>query len=61
MQDLKFSYMNNGIRAMNPEISITPHIVESIFIRILCNEYWAESEADISSFIGRVDNPQLMT
>lgn len=61
MQDLNYSYMNDGICAMNPEVSITPHIVESIFIRIVWNEYWAESEANISSFIDRVRNPQLMT
>lgn len=58
MQDLKYSYMNDGIRALNPKVSIRPHIVESIFIRIVWNEYWAESEADISSFIDRVGNPQ---
>lgn len=57
MLDVKYSYIADGIRTLNPELSITPHIVESIFLHIVWNEYWGKPEDDIGFFVKRVGSP----
>lgn len=57
LKDLKYSYMADGIRTLNPELSMTPHIAESILTHIIWNDFSAVSDDVLGSAVDRVRKP----
>lgn len=54
LKDLKYSYIADGIRTLNPELSMTPHIAESILTHIMWNEFWAGSDDVVRTAVDHV-------
>ena len=59
-QQVVYSEMADGLRNLNPKVTITVHMVESILIHIVWNEYWWLPDEEIARVVATRGGLQAM-